>query len=344
MRVTTRLVRSRMRAQVVSSHGALEVRPLVLLILESADGAIGRGEAAPLRSYDGVDVDDVIAALEDCRAVLEQADASEREPVLAECSRLAVLPQAVAAVDLALWDLEGRRAGEPVWRLLGASEPAPIEVNGTVAAVDRAGAAAEAAEFCAEGFRCVKAKVAIGDDAGRIAAIRAAVGRDAALRIDANGGWSVGEALAALRVLAPAGIELCEEPVSGIDAIREVAGAAEVPVAIDETARRPGALDARACYAVCLKVGGCGGISGVLDAARRARAVGYEIYLASTYDGPLGIAAALHAAAAVGPDRPSGLATLRLFERDDPLPARDGRIAVPGGAGLGDRLTEWYES
>jgi L-alanine-DL-glutamate epimerase-like enolase superfamily enzyme len=64
------------------------------------------------------------------------------------------------------------------------------------------------------------------------------------------------------------------------------------------------------------------------------------VYLASTLDGPLGIAAALHAAAVVRPDRPCGLATLALFEgRPNPLPAVSGRIAVPAGPGLGDRLS-----
>ena len=84
-------------------------------------------------------------------------------------------------------------------------------------------------------------------------------------------------------------------------------------------------------------------LSGPLAAAARARAAGYEVYLASTLDGPLGIAAALHAAAVIRPDRACGLATLRLFEgRDDPLPAREGAIAVPDGAGLGDGLLDWY--
>ena len=66
--------------------------------------------------------------------------------VLAACREAAVLPQAVAAIDLALWDLEGRRADAPVWRLLGAhADPPPVAVNALVAAEDRAGAAAEAA-------------------------------------------------------------------------------------------------------------------------------------------------------------------------------------------------------
>jgi L-alanine-DL-glutamate epimerase-like enolase superfamily enzyme len=311
--------------------------------LHAEDGLVGNGEAAPLPDYDGVTIDDTLAAIADCQSILDHADRTDREQVLAQCAQIAVLPQAMAAIDVALWDLEGRRVAQPVWRLLDATaSPAPIEVNATVARADRAGAAAETARIREDGFRCIKAKVGIGDDAGRLAAIRAVAGPDVALRIDANGAWSVDEARASLRALAPVRIELCEEPVRGLDAIRQLAPAAPVAIAIDETARQQGALDERACDAVCLKIGGCGGISGVLDAARRARAVGYEVYLASTYDGPLGIAAALHAAAAIRPDRPCGLATLSLFDAFDPLPVRGGRISPPAGAGLGDGLVDWY--
>jgi L-alanine-DL-glutamate epimerase-like enolase superfamily enzyme len=144
-------------------------------------------------------------------------------------------------------------------------------------------------------------------------------------------------------VLHPAGIELCEEPVSGLDAVSVLSAMTDVPLSIDESTVAPGALERRVCDAVCLKIGRGGGISAVLDSARRARVAGYEVYLASTLDGPLGIAAALHAAVAIGPDRPCGLATLALFaERDDPLPPRGGRIAVPSGPGLGDGLLGWY--
>jgi L-alanine-DL-glutamate epimerase-like enolase superfamily enzyme len=112
---------------------------------------------------------------------------------------------------------------------------------------------------------------------------------------------------------------------------------------MDETAAAPGALDRRVCAAACLKIARCGGISASLEAARRARAAGYEVYLASTLDGPLGIAAALHAAAAIRPDRAGGLATLKVFrDREPPLSVRGGRMAVPSGDGLGDDLAAWY--
>jgi L-alanine-DL-glutamate epimerase-like enolase superfamily enzyme len=346
VRLEIDVLRARLRAPFVSGSGALGDRALVLVRVEDDDAFVGVGEAAPLPDYHGVNVEDVLEALEACRATLAAAapHASPRE-VLAEWTRLSPLP-AVAAIDLALWDLEGRRAGQPVWRLLGAPAAAPVEVNATIAAADRAGAAAQAAAARTAGFRCVKAKVGIGDDGGRLAAVRAVLGSGVAIRLDANGAWSVEEAIAALRALVPLGIELCEEPVHGLAQNRAVAaGLPDIPTALDETAWAAGALEDRVCQAACLKIVASGGITGLLEAARRARAAGYEVYLASTLDGPLGIAAALHAAAVIRPDRPCGLGTLGLFaDREDPLQPSRGLLAPPDGPGLGDGLLAWYET
>ena len=87
--------------------------------------------------------------------------------------------------------------------------------------------------------------------------------------------------------------------------------------------------------AVALKLSRCGGITGLLAEAARARAAGMEVYVTSTYEGPIGVAAALHAAAALAPLPACGLATLELFEAPSPFPVRDGRIALPLGPGLG---------
>src|SRR5207248_1440782 len=76
----------------------------------------------------------------------------------------------------------------------------------------------EASAARAAGFRCAKVKVGLGDDTGRVAAVRAAAGPDMRIRLDANGAWSADEALAALDALAPTQIELCEEPTSGLEA------------------------------------------------------------------------------------------------------------------------------
>ena len=164
MRLSVAPVTVSMAAPFVSSSGSVTTRELLFIELQTEDGPSGYGEAAPLPSYDGVNMDDVREALEDCRPLLAQSDgAANPGELIAACANAAVLPQAVAAIDLALWDLAGRRAGQPVWRLLGAQEPPPVQVNATIAASDRAGAASEAAAAAAAGFACLKAKVALGD-------------------------------------------------------------------------------------------------------------------------------------------------------------------------------------
>jgi L-alanine-DL-glutamate epimerase-like enolase superfamily enzyme len=327
-----------------AAHGTVSERELVFVSLEAGDGLTGHGEAAPLPSYDGVGVADVTEALQDCRPVLE--DYPGHAPIadaIARCGEQTIVAQALAAIDLALWDLAGQRVSEPVWRLLGAADGGPVPVNWTIDAPDRSGAASEAAEARAAGFRTVKVKVGIGDDAGRLAAVRAFAGPQMAIRIDANGAWTVGEAAAVLAALEPVGIELCEEPVHGLSEIAALRGRG-IPLCLDESAADPLAFTAPASAELaCLKIARCGGISGLLAAAADARAAGYEVFLASTLDGPLGIAAALHVAAALRPARACGLATLALFEgRVDPLPARDGVVALPGGPGLGAGLVDWY--
>ena len=117
---------------------------------------------------------------------------------------------------------------------------------------------------------------------------------------------------------------------------------------MDETAGQPGSLTAKVADAVCLKVSRCGGISRLLAQAALVRASGADVYLASTFDGPLGIAAAAHAAQALPQTGPAagiaqGLATQLLFGAtvasrectlDGPL------LTVPDAPGLGVQLDE----
>jgi L-alanine-DL-glutamate epimerase-like enolase superfamily enzyme len=322
-----------------TSYGEVAERELLAVSLTGEDGVTGYGEAAPLESYDGVSIERTQAALESYASVLAAAGGLNGAQLLDACRRADDLPVALAAIDLALWDRGGRISGKPIATLLTDTPAASVAVNATIGATDRAGAAQEAAEAVAEGFRCVKLKVGVGDDAARVAAVRAAVGPEVELRLDANGAWDVEQAVRAIDVLAPAGLELVEEPVHGLYAVREVRERVAVRVSIDETAAEHGALGAGVADAVCLKISRCGGIGGLIAAATLVRASGAEAYIASTFDGPLGVAAAVHAAAALasrGPVPHCGLATLALFDGiENPLPARDGQISVPSGPGLG---------
>ncbi|HLW94420.1 MAG TPA: mandelate racemase/muconate lactonizing enzyme family protein [Solirubrobacteraceae bacterium] len=322
-------------APLQTAYGELRSRELIEVTLTDEEGLEGRGEAAPLEPYDGVSVERTLEALEAYRRAL--ADPPEGATLLDACRAADDLPQALAAIDMGLWDLAGRRARRPVCELLSSSPAASIAVNASIATTDPAAAATAAAAAVKEGYTCVKLKVGVGDDEARVAAVRSAIGAQTALRLDANGAWSVGQAVSILGVLADHALELVEEPVEGLEATRELRERVPVRIAIDETAAQAGALTARVADAVCLKISRCGGIGGLLAAASLVRSSGADIYLSSSYDGPLGIAAALHAAAALAPLPPCGLATLELFAQAPPASLRvsRGAIAVPSAAGLG---------
>jgi len=322
-----------------SAYGAVSERELLLVMLSDEDGVCGYGEAAPLEPYDGVSIERVERVLNSYRPVLARSADMNGAQLIDACREVEDLPAALAAIDLALWDRAGRRTGRPVAALISDDPITHVPVNATLSALDRAGAAEQAARAVQDGYTCLKLKVGVGDDAGRVAAVRAAAGPRVALRLDANGAWSVDQAVAAIDALSPAGLELVEEPTHGIQAMRAVRERVAARVSIDETAAEHGALTAGVADAVCLKIVRCGGIGGLLAAATLVRATGAEVYLASTLDGPLGVAAALHAAAALasrGPLPHCGLATLAMFDGlENPLPVHNGQIEVPMGAGLG---------
>ncbi|HEX3801302.1 MAG TPA: enolase C-terminal domain-like protein [Solirubrobacteraceae bacterium] len=324
--------------------GSPQLRPLIHVTVEAVDGSVGHGEAAPLEAYDGVSVDRVLDALAAHTSLLATIEWPADSDVRAACADADPLPQALAAVDLALWDLAGHRAGKPVAELMGSVAPDLVAVNATIGAVEPAAAALEAVRARDTGFGCIKVKVGTPDDRQRLSAIRQAVGPDMLLRVDANGAWTQLDAPERIRALSKFGIELFEEPVHGIDAVQAVSRAVPgASLAVDETAGDATGLHGRrACDAVCLKIAASGGITGLIRDAKAARAVGYEVYIASTLDGPLGIAAALHAAAVVKPDRHCGLATLGRFDRSNPLEAAGGHMRVPAEPGLGDGLVRWY--
>jgi L-alanine-DL-glutamate epimerase-like enolase superfamily enzyme len=329
----------RLREPLPTAFGTVSERELLAVSIADEDGVTGYGEAAPLEPYDGVSVERVEQALERYRPVVEGARDMNGAEIVDACRRVDDLPEAFAAIDLALWDRAGRRTGRPVASLITDTPARAVSVNATLSALDRAGAGEQARQAVEEGFGCLKVKVGVGDDAGRLAAVRALAGPEVELRVDANGAWDVEQAVCAIEALAACGLELVEEPVHGLAAVRQVRERVATRVAIDETAAEHGAMTAGVADAVCLKLSRCGGIGGLLAAATLVRASGAEPYVASTLDGPLGVAAGVHAAAALasrGPLPACGLATLGMFDGivNQLAPVR-GEIAVPQGPGLG---------
>ncbi|MET0818167.1 MAG: o-succinylbenzoate synthase, partial [Solirubrobacteraceae bacterium] len=126
-------VRLRLRAPLRTAWGTLRERDLLRVRLVWGDGDEGLGEAAPLEPYDGVPLAAVAAAFDAYAAVLRDApDDAEPGDLLAACAAERPLPQALAAVDLALWDRTGRRTVRPVAELLAAGAASSVPVNATI--------------------------------------------------------------------------------------------------------------------------------------------------------------------------------------------------------------------
>ena len=321
-----------------SATGTISSRELMLVCLEGDHEMIGWGEAAPLEAFDGVSDQRCLEALELQLAALEGCakDASGAE--LLDAARQAdPLPQAIAAIDTALWDLAGQRDGVPIASLLAADPLVRVPVNAVIGADSPDAAAAQARDAVGAGFKTLKVKVGTAGDVERLEAIRVAIGPEIAIRIDANGAWTVDTAVDALLALEPFGIEFVEQPVAELAQIEQLRGRVEIPIAIDESCGEDGALASGAADLVCLKLGRAGGISALLAQAALVRSSGADVYIASMLDGPVGIAAALHAAAALRITIPCGLATLDRFDGFDGglLAASGGAVSVPLGPGLG---------
>jgi o-succinylbenzoate synthase len=308
-----------LREPFATAGGVVAERELLLLRLEDDDGAVGYGEAAPLPSYDGVTIDEVLHAL------LSERDGDGP-------------PQARAAAEMALLDLEASREGRPI----GEPGADAIAVNRTLAGGPPAEVAQRAAEGVRDGFSCFKVKVGLPDDDERVAAVREAVGPWPAIRIDANGAWSTSEAVAAIQRLAEHDLQLVEQPCASLEELAAVRRAVEVPIAADESVATAGdvraAVECGACDFVNVKLAPSGGFSAARAALREAAAHGLGAFLSSTLDGPWGIAAALQLAAAERVQLACGLATLELFDATLALalpPPADGLLVVPQGPGLG---------
>jgi o-succinylbenzoate synthase len=312
------------REPFTTSSAVVTARELVLLRLEDSDGVVGYGEAAPFEPYDGIPLERAVATL--------TRRSRGRRP-----------PQVRAAEELARLDLDARREEHPL------AEPGAeaIPVNRTLSAGPPEEVAVRAAEGVREGYSCFKLKVGLPDDEERVAAVREAIGSWPALRIDANGGWDVEEAIAAIRRLERYDLQFVEQPCATLEELAEVRRRVSAPIAADESVASPDdvrrAAEQEACDVVNVKLAASGGFSAAREALHTAAEHGMGAFLSSTLDGPWAIAASLQLAGAERLPLACGLGTLELFDAEIARtipPPRNGLQAVPRGPGLGVEVSD----
>ena len=300
---------------VVTSFGIMRDRPMVLVRAEDQDGVVGWGEIWCNYPVVGAEhrarlVDQVLARLVEGESFTGPPDAwatlSERTSVLAlQSGEPGPFAQCIAGIDIALWDLAARRAGQPLWRMLGG---ATASVDVYASGLNPDDPARLALQCQRAGHRAFKLKVGFGAarDGANLGAMRDALGDDSGLMVDANQGWDLAEAIESAARMAPFGVRWLEEPLRADRPWPEwqaLAGRTDIPLAAGENvAGAAGFRDAIGSGALAViqpDIAKWGGVSGVLPVARGIAAAGLR-YCPHWLGGGVGLLASAHLLAAVG--------------------------------------------
>lgn len=267
------------------------------LFVSITDGTLtGWGEMAPGETEGAATVAEGRAQLEGfCTTGLEGAI----HDIWARAHAAGVGACALAALDMALWDLRAKQANMPLYRLLGLARRGVVS-SLTVGINPPEVVRARVPLLLARGARALKIKLGSNDgieaDKAMFAAVHeAAQGSGAVLRVDANGGWSLKDARHMMDWLAARGVEYVEQPlVQGAeDQLPELFQSRALPIFVDESCRLSTDIPAFAhCVdGVNLKLMKCGGITEALRIVATARAHGLKTMIGCMGESSVSIAA-----------------------------------------------------
>ena len=319
----------------------------VLVRILTDAGVVGLGEACPFPPITGETQETNIIAAKSFRdMVLDKNPLAIEERLREFGSFIHTNPSAAAAYDMAFYDILGKIAGQPLFRLLGGDDYA-IETDLTCDLEAPEVMAKAAKSYVDRGFMTIKVKVGQGPDidTARLRTIREAVGSSPRIRIDANQGWTVPQAIDSLRRLEKYDIEFCEQPVTADDVagLRAVRTASPIPIMADEALFLPPdaikLIKAECCDYFNIKVMKAGGIHNSMKIAHIAQAADIRCMVGCMLETRLGLTAAAHIAAAlpqtiVFADL-DGMNSHTIDPIVDGMSVKAGRITLPELPGLG---------
>ncbi|MEZ6128172.1 MAG: enolase C-terminal domain-like protein [Planctomycetaceae bacterium] len=291
--------------RMVSALGRHEVSEFVLVRLQTDNGLEGAGEATVTPCWSGETVWGATAIIQNLFAgIVIGCDPTDVETVTARMDAIAVDNWfAKSAVEMACWDVAGKQQQKPVYELLGgAVRSLTIRNRFSLGAYPPDVAASRAAERVAAGFTTVKVKVGTGDvaDVARVKAVRAAIGENIELTVDANGGWSDASARTCLQQLADCNIALVEQPLQRGDytRLRQLRTDLGIRILADESCfdeiQLQELIQQQCCDAVTLYPGKQGGIQKAVRMSAFAEQHGIPCTIGSNLEWDVGAAAMMH--------------------------------------------------
>ena len=268
-------------AEVFTISRGSKTEAAVLTVTVEDGGAVGRGECVPYARYG-----------ESLESVAAQIEALPRDFTREELQHLLPAGAARNAVDCALWDLEAKRAGKPVWELAGLAKPGPEITAYTLSLAEPETMRAQAAKNAHRPL--LKIKLGTPDDMVRLEAVRAGAPKSRII-VDANEGWSA-EVYADLAPhLVRLGVELVEQPLPAGDDEALIGMERPVPVCADESCHDRASLPAlRGKYDVVnIKLDKTGGLTEALALRDAALAEGFRVMVGCMVGSSLAMAPAL---------------------------------------------------
>lgn len=350
-RVVTRLVRWPLKMKRRHGVGDIErTMPGVVVEIGAGDGLTGWGEAAPWSVFTGIAEGCAKAIHDYFRPCLLGADPTRVTAMMDALDHLVVgHPEAKAAVEMALLDIVGKRAGLSVAELLGGRVREEIPLSVSIANPDFDEDLDLARRLSAEGVRIFKVKTGFLDHAAdlvRMERLRAELPAETDLRIDYNQGLEPWDALRKVREMERFAPGFIEQPVKRAQraALGEIARAVDTPIMADESVFDPAeAADlVRERFADCVsvKIMKAGGILRAKQVAEIAGSAGIAGYGGTMFEGGLAIAAGLQLVAAtpnisLGAEFYTSTYVMGVEILADPIRIVAGRTLVPTGPGLG---------
>jgi L-alanine-DL-glutamate epimerase-like enolase superfamily enzyme len=270
------------------SRSVTEVKKNVIVQIDE-----GRGEAAPSQYY-GENADTVIKCLEKFKDQIDD-DPFQIESILTNLDKkISGNFSAKAAIDMALYDLVGKKLNTPVYKLFGLDGKKPLITSYTIG-IDTPERMKEKTKQ-AKDFLVYKVKVGVENDVEMVKAVREVT--DAKIRVDANAGWNTEEALDKIQQLKEYEIEFVEQPIDPKDkaGLKKIKEKAELPIIIDEQLMTSKDIPdfVGLCDGINIKIAKCGGIREALRMIHVARAHGLKVMLGCMIESSVGIAAAAH--------------------------------------------------
>ncbi len=354
--VPVRIGVDRRVGQVKDTKGFRFTSNILVVLVRTDDGIEGIGEVNGSPDWSG----------ETClgsKALIDQhlaqrwigEDPRRIRHCMSKLNRTFANPFAKAGLEMALFDILGKVLNTPLYQILGGSARSlELPLRFPVMPVGPAESADVARRMVAEGFRTIKLKVGhdpLEYDLERIRWVREAIGPDVRLTVDANGGWSVNEAIRASPRLEEFGVAFVEQPVHrlDLDGLARVRSHTRLPVMADEsvftlqdalTCIQKGAADIISVYP-----GKNGGILNTVAMVEMAEAAGVHCAIGSNLEWDIASAAMAHVTAAlsnIAVERHAADIIGPVFHTEHAITecmnVSSGHITVPSGPGLGVTL------